>query len=138
MEVAQPAAPCCRSWFDWSTRSEQSVFAMDRAAFAELLEEARARPRMWLPDERYTTLVAFVTGCDAASGQALLYGFNEWLAAFYLCRPTSVAWWGQVGDRITPDHPESRRHYGDLDEEASRPLNAELFDRLLEFLNVPP
>jgi hypothetical protein len=108
---------------------------VDRADFAELLEQVRHRPRMWLADERFTTLVAFVDGVDEGNGRALLAGFNEWLAHQYLGHESSVAWWGLVGRAVRPGHIESRTYYGDLDENASEPFNAELFDRLLDYLN---
>ena len=89
---------------------------------------------MWLPDVRYSTLVAFITGCDVAAEGALLSGFNRWLSERYLGYEGSIVWYGLVARHIAPEHMESRTYFGDLDEAASRPLVDELFDRLAEFL----
>lgn len=108
---------------------------MDKPAFAELLTRVQARPRMWLADERFTTFVAFVDGADAASGGELLAGFRESLAAEYGWAGSSYAWWGLIVERVLPDRVEFRSSIGDLGEEESGPLNAEMFDRLVAFLS---
>ena len=48
--------------------------------FRSLLQSVRHHRRMFLLDDRYMTLVGFVTGCDAATDWRLLDGFNEWIA----------------------------------------------------------
>ena len=109
---------------------------MDRPDFAELLTKIQARPRMWIADERFTTFVAFVDGADAASRGELLAGFREWLAAEYGWAGSSYSWCGLIAHRVLPDHVESRRSLGDLDEEKSGPLIAEMFNRLVSFLSA--
>ncbi|MEU5869740.1 hypothetical protein ABZ815_51860 [Nonomuraea sp. NPDC047529] len=44
----------------------------------ELVEHLRVRPRMFLPDDRYETMVAFVSGFDAAVDGTLLREFSGW------------------------------------------------------------
>jgi hypothetical protein len=95
---------------------------------------------MWLPDERYTTLVGFVVGCCAATDRDLLNDFGQWLTVQYDAKPINFVWWAKVGRPEDRDPPRTRTYYGDLDEAVSVPLNNELFDRLLEFLSIvtPP
>lgn len=91
---------------------------------------------MWLADERFTTFVAFVDGADAASRGELLAGFPEWLAAEYGLADSSYAWWGLIVHRVLPDRIQSRSSLGDLDEDESGPLVAELFNCLVAFLSA--
>lgn len=85
-------------------------------------------------DERFTTFVAFVDGADAASGGELLAGFREQLAVEYGVPGSSLSWSGLILRHVLPDHIESRTSVGDLNEEESRALNTEAFNRLLVHL----
>lgn len=70
--------------------------------FRELFLELGKRPRMYLPDDRYHTLVAFVEGCNAATDWKLLSGFNEWTAAQILRHESSFHWSAVVASKFTP------------------------------------
>jgi hypothetical protein len=109
---------------------------LTNADLVALLDHVRRRPGMWLPDERYSTLVGFVAGIDVATGGLLLGDFSKWLAFRYLGRRSSVVWWGQVADQIRPELRGTGKFVGALDEEESARLNVELLDRLDEFLRA--
>lgn len=70
--------------------------------FLELFDQLDSRPRMYLPDDRYHTLVAFVEGCNAATDWKLLAGFNEWVAAQVLGRESSFHWSVIVASKLVP------------------------------------
>jgi len=47
--------------------------------FRELFQAMQRRPSMYVLDVWFLTLVAYIDGCDAATGGALLRGFRDWL-----------------------------------------------------------
>lgn len=57
---------------------------------------------MFLLDDRYMTLVAFIDGCNAATDWKLLDGFNEWVAARILGTESSLHWATIVAARSDP------------------------------------
>ena len=46
----------------------------------ELARNLRRAPRMYLPDDRYASAVAFIDGFDTGQAGAALMGFREFLA----------------------------------------------------------
>lgn len=57
--------------------------------FRNLFSDPRKRRRMFLLDDRYMTLVAFVEGCNAATDWQLLEGFGKWVSSRLLRSPDS-------------------------------------------------
>jgi len=72
--------------------------------FRDLFAGAGKRPGMYGIDDRYRSAVAYVEGCDAATGYELLEGMSEWLDGKIYDREGrgSVAWWGLVVTRRFP------------------------------------
>jgi hypothetical protein len=70
--------------------------------FRGLLQSVRLRRRMFLLDDRYVTLVGFITGCDAATDWRLLDGFNEWIADKILGHESSFHWSTIVAAKTLP------------------------------------
>jgi len=87
---------------------------------------------MHIFDERFTTFVAYIDGplCDSR----LSFEFSDWLAHRYLGGESNQHWVGLIRDQFFPDSPRMPTFLGDLDEPASAPLVAEMFDRWSEFL----
>jgi len=57
---------------------------------------------MYLPDDRYASVVAFITGLSSASDGDMLAGFNTWVSDRVLGHSTTRVWWAVVYDSI-PD-----------------------------------
>ncbi|CAM3657313.1 hypothetical protein KIPE111705_19200 [Kibdelosporangium persicum] len=60
----------------------------------ELVWHMRERRRMYVSDDRFVTMVAFIDGvnCAGPPGRRLLDGFEEWLAG----GPSPLAWSAQI------------------------------------------
>lgn len=61
---------------------------------------------MYLPDDRYESVVSFVIGLSLASDGRVLDGFNEWVALRLLGHSSSRAWWAIVDDAVPADSKE--------------------------------
>lgn len=57
---------------------------------------------MYLPHDRYNTLVGFAEGCNLATGGVLLSGFNEWFSEAVLGCQTSLHWSAVVASKFVP------------------------------------
>lgn len=79
----------------------------------------RHRRGMYLPDDRYASVVSFVTGLASASDGRMLAEFNEWVGVRVRGGRTPVVWWSVIYDSIPSDSPSR---------------DAEAVDRLLELL----
>jgi hypothetical protein len=93
--------------------------------FRDLFEQLGSRPRMYLPDARYHTLVAFVEGCNAATDWKLLAGFNEWVAVQVLGRESSFHWSVIVASKFFPailEEPSTVKIPSELEGPASEEL----------------
>ena len=63
----------------------------------------RNRRLMYLLDDRYASVVAFVTGLSCASDGEMLAGFNGWVAERLLGARTNRGWWSVVYEAIPAD-----------------------------------
>lgn len=63
----------------------------------------RHRRRMYLPDDRYASVVSFLTGLSCASEDDPLAGFSEWVAERLLGRTTPRIWSSVVYETTSPD-----------------------------------
>ncbi|GIF43912.1 hypothetical protein [Actinoplanes xinjiangensis] len=59
----------------------------------ELLFHLTRRRGMYLPDDRFASLVSLVVGFDLASDRSQLDGFQEWVAARLLGRYSNHVWY---------------------------------------------
>jgi hypothetical protein len=108
--------------------------------FRELFGQLSKRPGMYLPDDRYRTLVAFIEGCNAATDGKLLAGFNEWVAAEVLGRESGFHWSAIVASRFAPailDEPSRATIPDELEGPASEEL-LRLLDSYLATRRPPP
>lgn len=55
---------------------------------------------MYLPDDRYESVVAFITGLSSASDGHMLDGFNDWVASRLLGHSSPRIWWAIVKDAV--------------------------------------
>src|SRR4051812_12461063 len=109
-----------------------SVCDMDQAEFLSLIRRFRDALRMFIPSDHYAAVVSFIEGADEASGRRPLNGFDAWLG-----RP-SIAWWGQIEERVAPDSRSSDSDmYRRLSTDDSRRCCDTLFQELEGFLSRP-
>lgn len=85
--------------------------------FRQLFSDLGKRRRMFLLDDRYMTLVAFVEGCNAATDWQLLDGFNGWVATQVLGTESSLHWSTVIAAKSDPQL---------LVEPRTRPISPEL------------
>ena len=107
------------------------------AAFVRLVEGLRTRARMYVPDDRFATLVAFVEGVDIGSDGALLRGFNEWLQERLLGYQTNFHWAAVIRSHVLSDELVENTARA-TDENFDRDASQELTGQLLEFLLQRP
>lgn len=60
--------------------------------FAEVCMHLSKRRRMYLPDERYSSVVAFIEGFNIALGGEPLRGFQEWISMRIRGGHSSLHW----------------------------------------------
>lgn len=73
------------------------------SVLSEILEDLRNRPRMFLPDGRYATLVAFIEGVAQGESKGPLTGFQDWLSDRQ--GASSLHWAEQVADEFKVGNP---------------------------------
>lgn len=66
---------------------------------AEACFHMRHRRRMYVMDDRFESVIAFIHGLSAATDGRLLEGFNEWAAERVLGHRTSHGYWSFVRER---------------------------------------
>jgi hypothetical protein len=71
----------------------------------ELLDNLRRRPRMFIFDDSYLTMVAFVMGCDARAGGQLLEGFGTWCGGRFGERQSSLHWAALIRRHVAATNP---------------------------------
>jgi hypothetical protein len=96
-----------------------------------LVDSLSSRPGMYVNPVNFSTVVAFIDGYDAGTGNYLLFGFREWLQ-IKLGKRSSFAWpnlilerEGLLSSRVKMD-----------DEEAQEKLLNLAFADLREFLKI--
>ena len=88
---------------------------------------------MYVLDDRFLTVVAYVDGCDAATHGVLLQNFTDWLyAARVGPGRTSLDWPGVL--KVARGLDVDRRSYGDLTQQENAQLIDDLFGALDEYL----
>ncbi|GAA1854234.1 hypothetical protein GCM10009751_08770 [Myceligenerans crystallogenes] len=63
----------------------------------------RHRRGMYLLDDRYASVVAFVTGLACADGGRILDGFDDWVAERVLGHRTARGWWSVVLESVSSE-----------------------------------
>lgn len=106
----------------------------EKAHFRDLFRNVGRYPLMYLPESRYTVLVAFVTGCDQATGRRLLEGFNEWVAQRVLGAETPFVWWSVVASQYAPEQLDGHHSVSNLTTDQDRRASESLLGLLDEFL----
>ncbi|MEU3647480.1 hypothetical protein AB0E59_29130 [Lentzea sp. NPDC034063] len=100
----------------------------------ELCFHLRHRRRMYLPDDRYGTAVAFVEGYNSALGGAPLAGFQEYVAG-RTGQTGSPVWWPYlITEVVVPDILGEGGGIGQLPVELGNALTDRLLDLLEAFL----
>lgn len=87
---------------------------------------------MFLLDDRFLTVVAFVQGCDSATGERLLQGFNDWVANRIGSGESSLYWSSQIANKHGVESET------DIPLESRAVVIEDLFKLLDEFLSERP
>jgi hypothetical protein len=87
---------------------------------------------MWLIRDDFTSIVAFVTGCNEANARTLLDGFQPWLVTRAGCLDNHV-WWSIVAYLTEPVGAKNLR---EMSPELDARIVATLFDLLDEFFEL--
>ncbi|GLY54325.1 hypothetical protein [Lentzea sp. NBRC 102530] len=95
----------------------------------ELCFHLRHRRRMYLPDDRYASAVAFVVGFDQAHDGVPLAGFQEYVAARVGMTGSPLVWSYLLAGELVPDVVVA----GDR---VPAELDVPLTDRLVEVLEA--
>ena len=103
-----------------------------RALFAGL----RSHRRMYLMDDRYMTVVAFVEGCDAATERRLLTGFNDWVSTRILGFAGSGFHWSTIVASKRAPALLAEPRSGPIPEEVEAGAADDLLEMLDEFLST--
>ncbi|MFF4779379.1 hypothetical protein ACFY05_41850 [Microtetraspora fusca] len=85
---------------------------------------------MYLPRADFTSVVAFVEGCNHGNAGALLTGFREWLVTRVGCG-NNLVWWSLVLRLTEPEGPKSAR---DMDPDTDARAVETLLQCLDDFL----
>jgi hypothetical protein len=95
----------------------------------EHLIDVRRRPQMFIWDYGFSTLAAYIQGCDWATDGDLLQGFGDWVNIRVYGQPGPLHWIGAING--ASHRPEGS---GQLDgPQVDDAINL-LFELLLEFL----
>ncbi|MEU7825494.1 hypothetical protein [Catellatospora sp. NPDC049133] len=102
----------------------------------ELARRLRVTPRMFLPDDRFATLVAFLEGGNQLTNGDLLRGFNEWVqerlhGPGYL---SSLHWSAEIAESVAGRARKGLSMPEELEEQAKDVL----LDMLDGFLSAEP
>ena len=100
----------------------------------ELLENLRLRPRAFLLNDSYDTLVAFVMGFDAAFDGKPLRGFNDWCRDALSMSGSSIHWAPLIYEQCESGVNGAFVQAGNVDNQAKGAL-LDLLRRFLESKN---
>ncbi len=92
-------------------------------------QAVRKRRRMYVPDERFLSVVAFVDGCDLATNRELLRGFSDWLYVNGVRSGQTSLHWSAVLEIARGLRPRSG-----LTSDQNEQLVQDLFEALDKFL----
>jgi hypothetical protein len=99
--------------------------------FRALLRSVRSRPEMYGIDNRFRAFVAFVSGCDAATGGELFAGLHQWVHLRSGGKGrTPIGWDWQLVDARLPHFRRAQRSFADLTLDEDAQLVSDLFDTL--------
>lgn len=103
--------------------------------FEKVLVELRARPRMFVLDDSYVTLVAFIDGLAMGVDDGLLDGFQEWVARETTGSPDARHWGAVVASQVSPRVQDGREPLSSMSQEEQARSSAELLSLLTRFLD---
>lgn len=89
---------------------------------------------MFLPEARYSVLVAYVCGLDAGSGGRMLDGFQDWVSERVLGRSVPYTWWTVVAGMHVPGTLDALSSVALLTADQDREASETLLQLLDEFL----
>lgn len=91
---------------------------------------------MYLIDESYAALVAFIVGVDEGMERKLLAGFDEWVSVQLLGHESPVSWAFLIAGRHAPGILDGTRPCGAMSKAEIAGASSELFDLLDEFIGA--
>lgn len=102
----------------------------------KILQAVSTHLLMHVPDDRFETVVGFVSGLDAADGYTTLRRFGCWLADRD-GGPSNLVWWAQLARRRLSQLDVERVSVRLLSPSDNAALIGDLFRLLEEFLTLP-
>ncbi|MFJ3235728.1 hypothetical protein [Streptomyces sp. NPDC086787] len=103
----------------------------------ELCFHLRNRRRMYLMDDRFPTMIAFVEGFCAAFNESPLAGFQEFIEYKLLNRRSSVHWPYIIASTRVPDLMDLNVSIDCMPREAEMEVADLTLDLIEEFLELP-
>jgi hypothetical protein len=103
--------------------------------FEQILEELTARPRMFVLDDRFVTLVAFIDGLALGLNDGTLDRFQKWVA-IAAGAPDSRHWSAVVASRVSQSVRDGAA-LSEMSEDEHAQSSSELFEFLRRFLELP-
>lgn len=102
-----------------------------------ILPKLRRHSRMYIVDDRYATLVAFIDGYDTATDSQALAGFQSWLALRVLGTDTTgYGWPALVATQVFPEIQSGELALDHLPANGDKELRGKLISLLEEFLRT--
>ncbi len=109
--------------------------ASEMGRFGQVLAELRARPRMFVLDDGYVTLVAFIDGLALGVDAGVLDGFREWVARETTGALDSRHWSVIVAAQVSNGVRDGSAPLSAMSQEEQVRSSAELFNLLTRFLD---
>lgn len=103
----------------------------------ELCFHLRNRRRMYLMDDRFSTMVAFIEGFCTALGSSPLSGFQDWVCERILGGRSSIHWAYVIASTRVPDILDGNRPIDRIPREVEGDLADLTLDLVEEFTNRP-
>ncbi|WP_316778202.1 hypothetical protein [Streptomyces sasae] len=92
---------------------------------------------MYLLDDRFSTMVAFVEGFSTAVGGSPLSGFQDWVCERILGTRSSIHWAYVIASTRVPDILDGKRPIDRIPHEVEADLADLALDLVEEFSNRP-
>jgi hypothetical protein len=102
-------------------------------SFVGLVTAVMRRPGMWLPDDRWTTALAFLIGAAASDPSSPLAGLQEWATVRLGRAGTSTVWYSVLFESLEGEPGVWPRPY-DLSDAENDSVREAMYGLVLEYL----
>jgi hypothetical protein len=91
---------------------------------------------MWLPDDRWTTAMAYLQGASDADPAEPLRGFSEWVKSQLGKTESSYIWWSILLQNLTGED-SGGPGWLDLSDDQNAEMLRLMYELMLTYLNLP-